>query len=243
MLAISQWTGQIPRRPDLPDGCSVTQLIALGSRRKRSKVYWMLAQSEKEVRWVNTCENNSSLKTDDSWRCAMQASNYANASNISCKIIPTVYSLRADFLVTSSTSNMYAIATVLNNPKDLQPKKLSAINIGGLHCCSNLLSRQKISPFLLSRWEKRFNCIYRKYKKKFSELGKFNLKNFLLFSFLSIDPTINQWMDGGDNKNCKFQAFILWNAGWKKRQKNLLIFRLEKIIFFLLSFTPNCWNC
>lgn len=52
MLAISQWTGQIPRRPQIPDGCSVSQLIALGSRRKRSKVYWMLAQSEKEVRLV-----------------------------------------------------------------------------------------------------------------------------------------------------------------------------------------------
>lgn len=52
MLAISQWTGQIPRRPPLPEGCSVSQLIALGSRRKRSKVYWMLAQSEQEVRWV-----------------------------------------------------------------------------------------------------------------------------------------------------------------------------------------------
>jgi hypothetical protein len=50
MLAISQWTGQIPRRPPLPEGCSISQLIALGSRRKRSKVYWMLAQSEQEVR-------------------------------------------------------------------------------------------------------------------------------------------------------------------------------------------------
>lgn len=52
MLAISQWTGQIPNRPQIPEGCSVKQLIALGSRRKRSKVYWMLAQSEEEVGWV-----------------------------------------------------------------------------------------------------------------------------------------------------------------------------------------------
>lgn len=49
MLAFSQWTGQIPRRPQIPEGCSATQLIALGSRRKRSKVYWMLAKSEQEV--------------------------------------------------------------------------------------------------------------------------------------------------------------------------------------------------
>uniref|UniRef100_A0A182VX35 PH domain-containing protein n=1 Tax=Anopheles minimus TaxID=112268 RepID=A0A182VX35_9DIPT len=50
MLAIAHWTGQIPRRPPLPDGVSVSQLIALGSRRKRSKVYWMIAKSEEEVR-------------------------------------------------------------------------------------------------------------------------------------------------------------------------------------------------
>ncbi|XP_023169980.1 uncharacterized protein LOC111598793 isoform X1 [Drosophila hydei] len=49
MLAIAHWTGQVPRRPPLPNGVSVSQLIALGSRRKRSKVYWMLAKSEQEV--------------------------------------------------------------------------------------------------------------------------------------------------------------------------------------------------
>lgn len=54
MLAIAHWTGQIPRRPPLPDGVSVSQLIALGSRRKRSKVYWMLAKSEHEVSdWID----------------------------------------------------------------------------------------------------------------------------------------------------------------------------------------------
>lgn len=54
MLAIAHWTGQIPRRPPLPDGVSVSQLIALGSRRKRSKVYWMLAKSEQEVGdWID----------------------------------------------------------------------------------------------------------------------------------------------------------------------------------------------
>ncbi|KAI8123146.1 hypothetical protein CVS40_6168 [Lucilia cuprina] len=54
MLAIAHWTGQIPRRPPLPEGCGVSQLIALGSRRKRSKVYWMLAKSEEEVsEWID----------------------------------------------------------------------------------------------------------------------------------------------------------------------------------------------
>lgn len=53
MLAIAHWTGQIPRRPPLPDGVSMSQLIALGSRRKRSKVYWMIAKSEEEVSdWI-----------------------------------------------------------------------------------------------------------------------------------------------------------------------------------------------
>lgn len=49
MLAIANWTSQIPCRPPLPDGCHLSQLIALGSRRRKSKVYWMLAKSEAEV--------------------------------------------------------------------------------------------------------------------------------------------------------------------------------------------------
>lgn len=49
MLAIANWTSQIPKRPPIPAGCAVSQLIALGSRRKRSKVYWMVAKSEHEV--------------------------------------------------------------------------------------------------------------------------------------------------------------------------------------------------
>uniref|UniRef100_A0A1B0CLU6 PH domain-containing protein n=1 Tax=Lutzomyia longipalpis TaxID=7200 RepID=A0A1B0CLU6_LUTLO len=54
MLAIAHWTGQIPRRPPLPSNCTVSQLIALGSRRKKSKVYWMLAKSEEEVgEWIS----------------------------------------------------------------------------------------------------------------------------------------------------------------------------------------------
>lgn len=50
MLAIAQWTGQVPRRPALPDGCHISQLIAVGSRQKKSKVYWMIARSEAEVK-------------------------------------------------------------------------------------------------------------------------------------------------------------------------------------------------
>lgn len=49
MLAIANWTSQIPCRPPLPHGCELSQLIALGSRRRKAKVYWMLAKSEQEV--------------------------------------------------------------------------------------------------------------------------------------------------------------------------------------------------
>lgn len=51
MLATSMWASQIPKMPVLPEGSSLSQLIAFGSRRKRSKVYWMLAQTESEVRY------------------------------------------------------------------------------------------------------------------------------------------------------------------------------------------------
>ncbi|XP_063705986.1 uncharacterized protein LOC134835065 [Culicoides brevitarsis] len=53
MLAIANWTSQIPCRPPLPEGCHLAQLIALGCRRRKSKVYWMLAKSESEVgEWI-----------------------------------------------------------------------------------------------------------------------------------------------------------------------------------------------
>uniref|UniRef100_A0A182SWN9 Uncharacterized protein n=1 Tax=Anopheles maculatus TaxID=74869 RepID=A0A182SWN9_9DIPT len=64
MLAIAHWTGQIPRRPPLPDGVSVSQLIALGSRRKRSKVYWMIAKSEEEVSFVSLAQQYIQRVTD-----------------------------------------------------------------------------------------------------------------------------------------------------------------------------------
>uniref|UniRef100_A0A182YF23 Odorant receptor n=1 Tax=Anopheles stephensi TaxID=30069 RepID=A0A182YF23_ANOST len=64
MLAIAHWTGQIPRRPPLPDGVSVSQLIALGSRRKRSKVYWMIAKSEEEVSLVRLAKQYTQRVTD-----------------------------------------------------------------------------------------------------------------------------------------------------------------------------------
>lgn len=49
MLAIANWTNQIPKRPPIPEGCSLSHLMALGSRRKRSKVFWLVARNEAEV--------------------------------------------------------------------------------------------------------------------------------------------------------------------------------------------------
>lgn len=50
MLAISTWTGQVPRRPTLPPGAKLSQLMALGSRRSPGSVVWMLAKSDAEMK-------------------------------------------------------------------------------------------------------------------------------------------------------------------------------------------------
>lgn len=50
MLAIATWTGQVPRRPPLPPGAKLSQLMAFGSRRDPGRVVWMLAKSEAEMR-------------------------------------------------------------------------------------------------------------------------------------------------------------------------------------------------
>lgn len=56
MLAISSWTGQVPRRPHLPPGARLSQLMALGSRRDPTQVVWMLAKSDQEMRWVESVD-------------------------------------------------------------------------------------------------------------------------------------------------------------------------------------------
>lgn len=49
LLAVGEWTRQIPRRPRMPEDCHVGQLMAFGSRRQ-GKVHWLMAQSATEVR-------------------------------------------------------------------------------------------------------------------------------------------------------------------------------------------------
>ncbi|KAL0819904.1 hypothetical protein ABMA28_007913, partial [Loxostege sticticalis] len=54
MLAIANWTGQVPRRPTLPAGARLSQLMALGSRRDPGQVVWMLAKSDAEMKdWMS----------------------------------------------------------------------------------------------------------------------------------------------------------------------------------------------
>ncbi|XP_047994426.1 uncharacterized protein LOC125232709 [Leguminivora glycinivorella] len=54
MLAISTWTGQVPRRPALPLGAKLSQLMALGSRQNPGHVVWMLAKNDEEMKdWMN----------------------------------------------------------------------------------------------------------------------------------------------------------------------------------------------
>ncbi|XP_026490951.1 uncharacterized protein LOC113397023 [Vanessa tameamea] len=53
MLAISTWTGQVPKRPPLPPNARLSQLMALGSRRDPGHVVWMLAKSDSEMKeWM-----------------------------------------------------------------------------------------------------------------------------------------------------------------------------------------------
>ncbi|KAG1657212.1 hypothetical protein GQR58_023517 [Nymphon striatum] len=48
MIAIGVYTARVPNRPDIPDGFSLNQLIALGTKDKH-KVYWFLCKSEEEA--------------------------------------------------------------------------------------------------------------------------------------------------------------------------------------------------
>ncbi|XP_044729428.1 uncharacterized protein LOC123292779 [Chrysoperla carnea] len=58
LLANSEWTLRVPCRPQLPPDCKISQLIAVGTRRRRGKVHWLLAQSQDEVNdWMTAIRN------------------------------------------------------------------------------------------------------------------------------------------------------------------------------------------
>ncbi len=52
-LISRQFTAQVPDRPDLPDGCSLKQAVAVGSNTTKL-VHWFLFQTEQEVMYVCT---------------------------------------------------------------------------------------------------------------------------------------------------------------------------------------------
>lgn len=49
LLAVGEWTRQVPRRPRFPPACHVGQLLAVGSRTPHD-VHWLIAQSPAEVK-------------------------------------------------------------------------------------------------------------------------------------------------------------------------------------------------
>lgn len=68
LLAVGEWTRQVPRRPRIPADCNVGQLMALGggggtidytmgagagaydAYGRKSRIHWLMAQSASEVK-------------------------------------------------------------------------------------------------------------------------------------------------------------------------------------------------
>lgn len=48
LLAVGEWTQNVPRKPRFPRGCHVRQLIVVGETSQ--KVHWLMAQSPAEVK-------------------------------------------------------------------------------------------------------------------------------------------------------------------------------------------------
>uniref|UniRef100_A0A6P7FY08 Uncharacterized protein LOC114332169 n=1 Tax=Diabrotica virgifera virgifera TaxID=50390 RepID=A0A6P7FY08_DIAVI len=49
LLAVGEWTRQVPRRPKFPHACHMGQLLAIGSR-KLHDVHWLMAKSPAEIK-------------------------------------------------------------------------------------------------------------------------------------------------------------------------------------------------
>ncbi|XP_023027660.1 uncharacterized protein [Leptinotarsa decemlineata] len=57
LLAVGEWTRQVPRRPRFPRACRIGQLLAIGSRALRD-VHWLMAQSPAEINdWMTAISN------------------------------------------------------------------------------------------------------------------------------------------------------------------------------------------
>lgn len=49
LLAVGEWTRQVPRRPRFPRTCHIGQLLAIGGKSPQ-EVHWLMAQSPAEVK-------------------------------------------------------------------------------------------------------------------------------------------------------------------------------------------------
>lgn len=49
LLAVGEWTRQVPRRPRFPRACHIGQILAIGTRIP-SDVHWLMAQSPAEIK-------------------------------------------------------------------------------------------------------------------------------------------------------------------------------------------------
>nr|CAI5821621.1 unnamed protein product [Callosobruchus analis] len=49
LLAVGEYTRQVPRRPRFPKTCQIGQLLAIGSRAFQD-VHWLMAQSPAEIK-------------------------------------------------------------------------------------------------------------------------------------------------------------------------------------------------
>ncbi|XP_072397468.1 uncharacterized protein [Diabrotica undecimpunctata] len=57
LLAVGEWTRQVPRRPKFPHACHMGQLLAIGSR-KLHDVHWLMAKSPAEINdWMTAISN------------------------------------------------------------------------------------------------------------------------------------------------------------------------------------------
>ncbi|KAF5285603.1 hypothetical protein FQA39_LY16572 [Lamprigera yunnana] len=60
LLAVGEWTRQVPRSPRIPRTCHVGQLLVVGCRCPH-EVHWLMAQSPAEVKCLSTSWNRNNI--------------------------------------------------------------------------------------------------------------------------------------------------------------------------------------
>ncbi|KAF7284430.1 hypothetical protein GWI33_022212 [Rhynchophorus ferrugineus] len=57
LLAVGEWTRQVPRKPRFPRACHIGQLLAIGCK-SMNEVYWLMGQSPAEINdWMTAISN------------------------------------------------------------------------------------------------------------------------------------------------------------------------------------------